>query len=182
MYTYKDFPRENIQSDIAHFSDKGKVILIGDWNGRTGRAKDFVEKDDFVDDLLPIDYIVDNEEDEIRRESEDALVIPDKFGKCLLDICKSTNMRILNGRFGAASSKFTCNNWNGSSVVDYAIVSTEVLKKNKIFEVGEEIDESDHCMIQLMIQNDWENSEEENSEEVKNALYQEKEAFKFPNQ
>ena len=65
VYTYKDFPHENIQRDIAHFSDKGKVILIGDWNGRTGQAKDFVEKDDFVDDLLPIDYIVDNEEDEI---------------------------------------------------------------------------------------------------------------------
>ena len=35
-------------------------------------------------------------------------------------------------------------------------VNTEMLKKIKIFKVGEEIDESDHCMIQLLIQNDWE--------------------------
>ena len=178
VYTYKDFPHENIKRDIAHFSAKGKVCMIGDWNGRTAEARDFVENDDVIDDLFPSEYSVDDELLETKRISEDSLVTPDRFGKSLLDICKCSNMQILNGRFGEASSKFTCNTWNGSSVVDYAIVEKDLMAKINSFEVGEIIDESDHCVIQFSIQNDWKFSRPM-KQNVKN---QRRKALKFPNQ
>ena len=168
-----------ISSEILHtFQQKGKVCLIGDWNGRTAESSDFVQNDGVIDDLFPSEYSVDDELLETKRISEDSLVTPDRFGKSLLDICKCSNMRILNGRFGEASSRFTCNTWNGSSVVDYVVVEKDLMAKINSFEVGEIIDESDHCVIQFSIQNDWKFSRPM-KQNVKN---QRRKALKFPNQ
>ena len=59
------------------------------------------------------------------------------------------DLMILNGRCtGDIFGKFTCHNWNGSSVVDYCIVPYEYFDSVVSFSVGEYIPWlSDHCMI-----------------------------------
>jgi hypothetical protein len=55
--------------------------------------------------------------------SED-LKVPNSFGRRILELCKSTGLRICNGRFGVDSSKFTFQNKNGCSVIDYLLISS----------------------------------------------------------
>ena len=39
--------REDIETDIAKFSNLGYVILCGDFNARTGRNRDYVEQNEY---------------------------------------------------------------------------------------------------------------------------------------
>ena len=46
--------------------------------------------------------------------------------KELLDMCISSQLRILNGRtFGDSTGKFTSYQYNGNSVIDYCLISEE---------------------------------------------------------
>ena len=60
---------------------------------------------------------------------------------------------ILNGRtFGDTLGKYTCHEYGGSSVVDYAIVSENILSLVKYFTVHDFLpDLSDHSMISVRI-------------------------------
>ena len=46
-----------------------------------------------------------------------------RFGDCLLDLCKSFNIKLLNGRLFPNTDKMTCFTANGESVVDYVVTS-----------------------------------------------------------
>ena len=57
-----------------------------------------------------------------------------KYGRCLVDLCNSNNLSILNGRTrGDVLGKFTCYKSNGSSVIDYATVSSDLMKQVTYF-------------------------------------------------
>ena len=57
-------------------------------------------------------------------------------GKLLLNFCKETRIRILNGRTtGDLNGRPTCMTYNGSSLVDYTLISEELLKSVGYFEV-----------------------------------------------
>ncbi|CAC5358441.1 unnamed protein product [Mytilus coruscus] len=69
-------------------------------------------------------------------------------GKHLLNMCKESGLRILNGRttcdlFGRP----TCITYNGCSLVDYSIVSNELLSSVGFFKVHEFTALSNHCPI-----------------------------------
>ena len=70
-------------------------------------------------------------------------------GKKLLDLCITTRIRILNGRtIGDSIGQFTCHKHNGSSMIDYAIVSEEMLSSIMYFYVNPFFGHlSDHCCI-----------------------------------
>ena len=93
-----------------------------------------------------------NKENQTLRNSEDKS--RNQRGKEILDICKLNDLLILNGRTtGDIFGNFTCHNWNGSSVVDYCIVSYEYIDNITSFTVGEYIPWlSDHCNIDTTIQ------------------------------
>ena len=58
-------------------------------------------------------------------------------GKCLLDLCISSGMRILNGRHeGDSNGEFTCFTTNGSSVVDYVVASSEIMRIIEDFSIN----------------------------------------------
>ena len=118
--------------EIAKFQQKGEVIIQGDLNARTGREKDFVNP-----------HLVDENDNHkevenmgvIQRNSEDTIV--NKRGEELLELCKSLDMVILNGRkAGDPWGKMTSHQHNGSAVVDYVIVSVNLLMKVGYFSVG----------------------------------------------
>lgn len=118
------------------------VCICGDLNAWSGEINDYVNVDN---DSLP-NFGLNN--DHIRDnlkciESLDALDIhltrksmhkkTNNYGYRLVDLCKNTNLFIANGRFeNNATAHFTCNQ---SSVVDYFIMSPEILTNVYKFEV-----------------------------------------------
>ena len=71
----------------------------------------------------------------------------------LLDFCKQTNLRILNGRFGSDSGigKFTCHRHRGESIVDYILTSTDILPLVYRFSVGDPNILTDHSIINFSL-------------------------------
>jgi hypothetical protein len=145
---------DDLVNDMAHFknmySESGvDFILCGDLNARTGSRQDFLS-DDTEDDAkyLPLydDYVVDSCP---VRMSKD-LKSPNENGLKLLDMCKMSGLRMLNGRCGndANVGEFTCHTVNGSSVVDYVCVSSSLLEKCHNFDIFDNVQQvSDHNML-----------------------------------
>ena len=81
-----------MENDICTFSNLGKVIIIGDTNGRVGEEPDFILPDEYntAFPLLNFDYFPQ------KRISMDT--ITNKQGNQLLKLCKNTGMVIVNGR------------------------------------------------------------------------------------
>ena len=71
-----------------------------------------------------------------------------EHGKILLEMCKSLDIRILNGRCkGDSLGKITFNAIQGISTVDYIIVSEELLDKFQNFVVRQPSPFSDHSQL-----------------------------------
>ena len=81
-------------------------------------------------------------EDIFHRKNKDKHM--NRNGKKLIDFCKMSDMKILNGRIGKDKSlgNFTCYTTRGSSTIDYVIASTELFPKFSDFY----IDILDSCM------------------------------------
>ena len=96
-----------------------------------------------------MDYLPDG--DLIKRNNCDGVV--NTFGRKLLELCRMSGMRIVNGRkFGDSTGKKTCHQWNGSSVVDYFITDIETFPSVHTFKVHDILDHiSDHCPISAVI-------------------------------
>ena len=139
-----------IENDLAKYSEKGNILIMGDLNARTSDDNDFIQNDS-NDNTVPQydDYTPDVEI--INRFSRDTVLLP--RGRALNDMCIQTSLRILNGRcIGDLTGNFTCHNFHGSSVVDYACVSECLLPKVKSFSVHNFLpDLSDHCQISLIM-------------------------------
>jgi hypothetical protein len=120
--------------DIAQFrisfGNCVDIFVSGDFNARTADRPDYVSQEDTVYVPLPDDYIVDH--DVTPRTSMDTKA-PNAHGYSLLDMCKSAQLRIVNGRVGNDINvgKYTCHTARGNSVVDYLIcdvVHKQVIK------------------------------------------------------
>ena len=80
--------------------------------------------------------------------------MPNEHGQNLINLCRSTNLRILNGRkLGDTIGNFTCFTHNGASTVDYALSSQSLFDKINLFHVSEQMQISDHCKITIEIPN-----------------------------
>ena len=86
---------------------------MGDFNARTGNESDTINPDK-SDELFDINFTSPPP----ARNSRDTDL--DQRGKDLLDLCKSADLHIVNGRkTGDLFGDFTCIKYNGNSVVDY---------------------------------------------------------------
>ena len=79
--------------------DEHNIMVIGDFNSRTGNNDDFIHNDRLNDestDLLSniFHYIPDTAVRK-RRNIDSSL---NQFGRQLLTLCKTTSLRIVNGR------------------------------------------------------------------------------------
>lgn len=124
---------ENLQDDVSKFRDLGEILLCGDFNARVGIENDFILGDENHHNPASSSYEIDNCSS---RENFDRHV--DSRGKNLLELCVSHNLRILNGRLnGDTFGKFTCHTSNGSSTVDYTIISETLLSRILYFKVDD---------------------------------------------
>ena len=137
----------------TQFIDGGdNFIIMGDLNGRTKLGENFVR--DYSDDHSPINVPFYKKDSYLKRRNMDDHII-DAQGKLILEICKNSALRILNGRtIGDTSGKFTrypVNLFDKPSVIDYAICSESLLEEIPYFTVLPYNGMSDHCCISLKI-------------------------------
>ncbi|CAG2219045.1 unnamed protein product [Mytilus edulis] len=130
-YSSPDAFRE-IETDILKFSTKCKYMCLnGDFNSRTSTDADFIPTDgNDISDILNLPEIAENDTYKfeiynipIARNNKDKT--KNNYGKLLLDLCKFTNMYIINGRIGEnMAGERTSKN---AAVVDYFIGSLDFI-------------------------------------------------------
>ena len=100
---------EKIQEDTLQYKNPGsKLILLGDFNARTGNLIDYIDINDEDEQVTP-------------RFNKDSKI--NTIGRLLIDLCKTTKMILVNGRLNNKnSSDYSCITHNGESVIDYFIV------------------------------------------------------------
>ena len=107
------------------------IILIGDFNARTGSLDDVLLNDETKNDQNGIESPI-LLENIYQRNNQDQKT--NKYGKKLINFCIQTSSYIANGRtLGDLQGSYTCCKYNGSSTVDYAIVSDTMHKQIKNF-------------------------------------------------
>ena len=135
-----------LQKEISSFSSLGgEIILGGDFNSRLGnKDKDYILSD--TNEFLPIDSSITETDIFTFRNSQDKKTSTN--GKHFVDLCMVNNLKILNGRkIGDLTGKYTCHQYNGSSVVDYIIAEPNNFDKINYFQVLPLTTYSDHCQI-----------------------------------
>jgi hypothetical protein len=141
------------------------VLLCGDFNARTGGLKDYIQNDDMnyniKDCPVPPTYSPDAALNRNQLYTKANFIL---HGNLLTKICKSSQLRIVNGRFlGDSLGYFTFFNKNGKSTVYYMLASQNLFYIINSFVVKSPSDLSDHCFISINIQceNKSSNVEEE---------------------
>ena len=106
-----------IENDINLYRDLGQIIVTGDTNFRVGHKKDYIDCDRTLtsDDIYDID---------IPLPRTSCHFTSNRFGDCLVDLSKSSNIHIVNGRLyqDKTIGKFTCMTYNGENVVHYLLI------------------------------------------------------------
>ncbi len=141
---------EMFEREVVFHQNKGHTILCGDMNARIGNLTDFAEND-ALEQYIPIPTSYRCHNVDIKHRSSIDCTEND-YGRKLIDICIGNRLIILNGRTrGDSLGNFTCVKKNGSSLVDYTIVSQELLKYVSYFTVLRKLDFSDHRPILLYL-------------------------------
>jgi hypothetical protein len=85
------------------------------------------------------------------RKSRDIHI--NTYGKSLAELCCGNELIILNGRTkGDYIGQFTCHTYNGASVVDYTMVSSEMLQSVNHFTVSNITEFSHHCFLSFALE------------------------------
>ncbi len=119
---------EILTQEIAKYSALGEIMICGDLNSRVGEMQE--SWDDFDQD---VQFITRNAFPDTKwssdlpiRYSEDKTI--NSFGRSLMHLINKSHLIMLNGRsIGDSMGKKTCFKYNGSSAVDYCIVSGNLL-------------------------------------------------------
>ena len=125
---------------------------MGDLNTHINcNERDFIKNDldDVLDSFLPVNYIADNVHMLCNTRVHQNT---NCYGKCVLELCNDSQLRILNGRtLVDTAGKATFFSQNGVSIDDYCICSSSFLSNIVNFQVDEFIPNVyDHCPITVM--------------------------------
>ncbi len=136
-----------LENDIPLLAKDGQIMLIGDFNARTGNLKDYILSDSLNHIPLPPNYTPDLP---LPRNNMDSKT--NQHGKELINLCIGNGLRILNGRIigdllGCCTSYQTL----GASVIDYAVADPQLLKLISSMRVSPPSYLSDHAPITLTL-------------------------------
>ena len=146
---------------------EANIIVLGDLNARVGDKCDYI-----VDNFNNIDILAETFSADIplKRNTQDCGV--NEHGTELLNFCKATGFRIMNGRVCEDGNvgKYTCIKSAGSSVVDYVLCKPDLMECFAKFNVCEPNILSDHCAISFSIHNHMpiEQAERQNYDHISN--------------
>ena len=137
---------DNISEEISKYECEGNVLFAGDFNAKTSTESDSVI--DLNDKHSPInDVVTYNCDIPIKRNNADKHMV-DSQGKRLLELCKNSRIRILNGRLPGDRrgnlTRFPLSLRESPSTLDYMATDTELFKEVKSFYVLPNLGVSDH--------------------------------------
>ena len=156
-------PYQEIENELYTLQTNSHIfLLLGDFNSRTNNLIDYIEIDEYICTHFNSDELFFEYEKEIsiffndqqncvsihRRNSDTGI---NNYGYRLLDLCKCTNLYILNERTARDNGigAPTCRN---ASTVDYSVCSPNLISVIKDFFVEEfcEILSDVHCPVYLL--------------------------------
>ncbi len=156
VYIPPEFSSREKRLKLDHFrtlvtttlqTKSNSIILLGDFNSRTGNLGDTLHGEKMEESLLPTNFFSTIN---TTRSNHDPVI--NNYGKKLIEFCIATNSYIVNGRtLGDFRGSLTCHKENGSSTVDYAVVSEKLHNKVQYFQVLDSSMGSDHCPIKIEI-------------------------------
>ena len=146
-YCNKDIYEEISTHIIKHSCTTSQILLIGDFNSRTGEILEYEEPDNMDENFIPRELIPS------KRKNCDRGI--NQMGEKLIDLCKGHDLQILNGRkTGDLEGKFTFyNSRDGASSIDIAVASDPLYTFIKSFVVLRQDEISQHCKIVVRIKN-----------------------------
>ena len=158
-----------VEKDCQKFKSFGDIIITGDFNARTKTDDDYIiDEEDRLSPINDLDhYVVDSVP--IARSNTDLNPV-DSHGERLLELCKSNLLRILNGRFGNNSNRYTrypTKLGDKPSVIDYTLTSKNLLSTIKSFNIEPFTILSDHCCLHTRIMCSNKYSAEVEHEQIK---------------
>lgn len=141
---------ELIENDVASFSKDGSEFFVcGDFNARTNVDPDYCiyDQNDNISEHIDLPYNMCMDTPIARNNSDTHGT--DMRGKKLLNLCRSTGLRIVNGRvLGDTSGNLTCYSHSGKpSTIDYVLVSSNLLRSIKYLHVDDLDIHSIHCQL-----------------------------------
>ena len=140
--------------ETDYLSADKKYIVMGDLNGRTRMEEDFVRDD--LDKHSPINEAYYQKDTPLHRLRSNRDPHPvDEQGRKIIDLCKTSALRILNGRtYGDIQGNFTRYPsilHENPSTIDYALCSNDLISDIHSFTVLTFTSLSDHCCLALNI-------------------------------
>ena len=129
-------------------------MVMGDFNAWVSKnSKDYIEDDNVLEfSSLPEGTYTP---DTLLPRNTMELKENNKNGNCLINLCRTVSLRLLNGRsFGDSFGRFTRYPLKDSelpSVIDYSLVDTEIITLVKFFQISQLFFFSDHCCIKAHI-------------------------------
>ena len=149
---------EKFKTDVLMFSETGFLIICGDLNARTDVLNDYLSEEEVLTNEWLNSLNFDQEYNTLnklklpKRSSQDKGGLSG-HGKALLELCKATNLKIVDGRAFQDKNigKFTFHESRGSSVVDYLLADVKVWDLLGNFAVHDVSCKSDHCPIEFSI-------------------------------
>lgn len=126
------------------------MYLYGDLNARISNHLDFIENENVhntLQDMLPEDYVQDFN---FNRNPQDKVF--NSQGQQLIDLCIASQLRVLHGRFvGDSLRNMTCFKSSGSSTIDYALASVDLINSISFFQILDPSYLSDHAQIVVFL-------------------------------
>lgn len=134
---------------VCQYKGIGKVLVLGDFNSRTGSNDDYISNDiineesaDMISNV--VNYVPDSEP--CKRSSSDPVI--NQFGRQLISLCKTTALRIVNGRHkDDPNGSITFFNSRGTSLIDYVLTFDDNFNNIRQFESGVSNVVSDHSPV-----------------------------------
>ena len=140
---------EDISSELLMGSNSNcPIILMGDLNSRTGDLQDFEDTA-----KKHMEYTAGRKTFPKRRKNQDKKT--NNMGLKLIELCKTHDLQILNGRsIGDTTGSFSFyDKKHGASAIDLAIASDPIVKEVKTFTVNNPVEYTQHCKIELRLNN-----------------------------
>ena len=135
----------NMKNKYPHY----KFLIGGNFNAYTHQEPDYIEFDSMTyinDDIEYVeDTITETRYNLDKRETN-------AYGNALLDLCKSSGLRILNGRSGKDKNigNFTCITDNSASVINYFVADFDFVNNVSDFEIYDRL-ESIHMPLRVQL-------------------------------
>ena len=148
-----------LAADIAAAQEEGLVLVAGDLNARTATQEDWDHSDiqDGIHNAALLDVVLYSQGRELtpptctQRSNQDPQL--NEFGRALITLCRSSGMRICNGRTaGDLQGLCTCFPFTGGkSMVDYFLACLSLMPRVQHLLVSPPEVGFDHCCVRAQL-------------------------------